>query len=118
MWAWRILGCIAFVFGALGLVMPIWPTTIFWILAALAFAKSNPAWAEWIYARPVIGPAIKEFLETGRMNRASRYASLLGLAVASVFIILLFHSRPYVVASGLALVLIGAIFILTRKRVE
>lgn len=115
MWAWRILGCIAFIIGAIGIVVPIWPTAIFWIVAALAFAKSNPAWAEWIYARPGIGPAIKEFLETGRMTQASRVASLAGLSVASVLIVLLLHTRPLIAAGGLAVVAIGAIYILTRK---
>ncbi len=118
MWAWRILGCIAFVIGAIGLVLPVWPTTIFWIIAALAFAKSNPAWAEWIYARPVIGPAIKEFLETGRMTRTARFASLAGMALAAVLIVVLLYQRPYFAAGGLALLTIGVIFILTRKTAD
>ncbi len=115
MWAWRILGCIAFVIGAIGLVLPIWPTAIFWIVAALAFAKSNPAWAAWIYARPVIGPAIKEFLETGRVTRSARFASLTGMALASILIVVLLHPRPYFAGGGLVLIAIGVIFILTRK---
>ena len=70
MWSWRILGLISFAFGAIGLFLPIWPTTVFWIVAALAFARSNPAWAEWIYARPKIGPPIRTFVETGALSHA------------------------------------------------
>ncbi|HRX75154.1 MAG TPA: YbaN family protein, partial [Hyphomonas sp.] len=79
MWSWRILGLVAFAFGAIGLFIPIWPTTVFWIVAALAFARSNPAWAEWIYTRPKIGPAIRTFVETGALSRAGKTAALGGM---------------------------------------
>ena len=94
MWSWRILGAIAFAFGAIGLFIPIWPTTVFWIVAALAFARSNPVWAEWIYNRPKIGPAIRTFVETGAMSRAGKVAAWTGMALAGVIMGALLWKRP------------------------
>ncbi|KCZ90662.1 YbaN family protein [Hyphomonas johnsonii] len=115
MWAWRIFGLIAFALGAIGLVLPVWPTTIFWIAAALAFARSNPAWAAWIYARPGIGEPIRTFAEHGRMNMRSKAAALSGMALAAAGTIFLFWQMPWAMAGSLGLLAIGAAFVISRK---
>jgi uncharacterized protein len=115
MWAWRILGIIAFAMGAIGVVLPIWPTTIFWIVAAIAFAKSNPQWADWIYARPGIGLPIRTFVETGRMGMRSKSAALAGMALAAAGTIYLFWHLPWAMAGSLGLLALGAAFVISRK---
>ena len=118
MWLWRIVGIIAFALGAIGLVLPVWPTTVFWIVAALAFAKSNPSWAEWIYTRPGIGPPIKTFLETGALAREAKIAALIGMAFAAALILVLGHHHALLMAGGLSLIGIGALYVITRKPVR
>ena len=115
MWIWRAVGSVAFVLGAIGLAIPVWPTTIFWIVAALAFAKSNPSWADWIYRQPGAGPAIQTFLETGAMARQAKIAALLGMAIAALIVIAFAHRKPWVLGLGLGLIAIGAVFVMTRK---
>ncbi|MEH6409025.1 MAG: YbaN family protein [Hyphomonas sp.] len=114
MWAWRILGMFAFAVGAIGLALPIWPTTIFWIAAALAFARSNPAWAQWIYARPGIGQPIRDFAESGRMSMRSKLAALSGMALAAAGTIFFFWRMPWTMAISLGLLAIGAVFVISR----
>jgi hypothetical protein len=116
MWSWRILGLVAFAFGAIGLFVPIWPTTVFWIVAALAFARSNPAWAEWIYARPKIGPAIRIFVETGALSRATKTAALGGMSLATLIVGVVLWKRPLPLGIGLAAIAAGALFVITRPR--
>lgn len=116
MWSWRILGLIAFAFGAIGLFIPIWPTTVFWIVAALAFARSNPAWAEWIYKRPKIGPAIRTFVETGRLSHAGKIAALTGMGLAAMLLGFVFWKRPVPLGFGLSIIGGGALFVITRPR--
>tara|TARA_R100001132_G_scaffold14047_1_gene12796 strand:+ start:751 stop:1086 length:336 start_codon:yes stop_codon:yes gene_type:complete len=106
---------VAFVLGAIGLAVPIWPTTIFWIVAALAFAKSNPSWADWIYRQPGVGPAIKTFLETGAMARQAKIAALCGMGLAAMIVIAFAYRTPWVLAGGLGLIAIGALYVMTRK---
>jgi uncharacterized protein len=117
MLVWRLVGLLAFALGAIGLAVPVWPTTIFWIIAALAFAKSNPAWADWIYNRPRVGPAIRAFVETGQMSRASKIAALIGMGLAAGLAGLLFWQRPWIVAASLGLIAVGAVFVISRKSV-
>ena len=118
MWSWRILGLVSFAFGAIGLFLPIWPTTVFWIVAALAFARSNPAWAEWIYARPKVGPQIRTFVETGTLSRAGKTAALAGMGVAGLFMGILFWKRPVPLGIGLAILALGALFVITRPGIR
>tara|TARA_R110000796_G_scaffold27004_10_gene74593 strand:+ start:11079 stop:11543 length:465 start_codon:yes stop_codon:yes gene_type:complete len=115
MWIWRAVGSVAFVLGAIGLAVPVWPTTIFWIVAALAFAKSNPSWADWIYRQPGAGPAIKTFLETGAMARQAKIAALSGMGIAALIVIAFAYRKPWVLGLGLGLIAIGAVFVMTRK---
>ena len=115
MWAWRILGAIAFALGAVGLFLPVWPTTVFWIVAALAFARSNPAWAEWIYRQPGIGPPIQHFLETGTLPREAKIAALCGMTLAAAIVIALFWNNRWALGGGLSLIAVGAFYVASRK---
>ncbi len=116
MWFWRIIGSVAFVLGAIGLALPVWPTTIFWIVAALAFARSNPHWADWIYRQPGVGEPIRQFLETGAMARQAKVAALGGMTLAAAIIIVFWHRHPWIIGPGLGLIAVGAVFVITRKR--
>lgn len=114
-WLWRILGSFTFVMGAIGLVLPVWPTAVFWLVSALAFAKSNPAWAEWIYERPGVGEPIRIYLETGCMTRASKLASYFGLLLATIMVIVLLWGRWYIVSAALSFIALGTLFIVSRR---
>ena len=115
MWALRILGSFFFALGAVGLILPIWPTTVFWIVAALCFLKSDPQWAEWIYARPRIGPAIQLYVETGMLTREAKIASLFGMSLALIPIVLVGWRNIWALTGGLGLILVGFTYVATRR---
>lgn len=54
-----LLGGLSFAIGTLGLVVPLLPTTIFWIIAAWAWSKSCPRLQQRLYALPGAGPHVK-----------------------------------------------------------
>jgi len=83
MWHWRILGFLLLAIGGIGVVLPVLPTTIFWILAALCFARSDPKIRDWIYARPGFGPQVRLFIENGQMTRTGKNGALVGMALAA-----------------------------------
>lgn len=56
------LGGTLFATGAVGLVVPYMPTTVFWIGAVLCFLKTRPHTVRPMLRVPVIGPAIRWFL--------------------------------------------------------
>lgn len=80
-WAWTATGYAFFTVGLLGIVLPVMPTTIFWIIAAACFARGCPAMARRIYAWPGVGPAVEAFLSHGVIDRRAKTAALAGMVL-------------------------------------
>ena len=112
---WRILGGLFLVIGGIGIVLPVLPTTIFWIIAALCFTRSDPKIRDWIYRQPGVGPQVELFIEKGEMTQAGKRSALIGMALAAVLIVVVFRGRPVVLAAGLGLIAIGALVVISRK---
>ncbi len=113
-WVWRLAGGVTFALGAIFVFVPLLPTTGFWIIAAICFLKSDPAFAEWIYQRPRIGPEIRAFVERGVMSKRGKAAALTGMAIGGAIMSALLWRRPLILGGGLALLGLGAVFVMTR----
>jgi len=113
---YRFFGGLFLIIGAIGLVLPIWPTTIFWILAALCFARSNPATRDWIYQRPTIGPIVEEFVERGRLSRKSKTAASIGMMIAFLVCLITLRSEVFYLIAAAALIGVGLVFVWTRPQ--
>jgi len=76
--AWQAMGGIALLLGAMGVVLPLLPTTPFVILAAFAFAKGSPALHDGLMQSRTFGPIITDWRANGTI--APRY-KILALAM-------------------------------------
>ena len=76
------VGMIAFALGAVGIVVPLLPTTIFWIIAAACFARSVPRWERRIYRHSRFGGVIRDFMVSGVIRREAKLAALAGMAAS------------------------------------
>lgn len=110
---YRIAGGVLFAMGAIGLVLPVWPTTIFWILAALAFARSWPAMRDRIYAWPGVGPTVEDFAEHGTLSRKGKQHAVLGMLAGLVIALLVSPSLTVAALAGV-LVATGIAYVLSR----
>ena len=82
-----ITGYILFGLGAVGAVLPVMPTAIFWIAAATCFARSSEKMYRRIVNAPHLGPVIEDYLSQGAISTKSKAAAVsgmgLGLAIAA-----------------------------------
>lgn len=76
------IGYLSFATGFVGMFLPVLPTTVFWIIAALCFAKCSPAMYRRIVSSPGVGPVIEDFLHRGVIRRRSKVIALAGMAAA------------------------------------
>lgn len=113
LWAWRLLGGVSLFLGAIGVVLPLLPTTPFVILAAFAFAKSAPALHARLLQSKIFGPAIKSWQKSGSI--APRHKKMAVGMMAAAFGAAVLLGAP-VFALVVQLVCMGgaAAFVLTR----
>ena len=68
-----LLGLVSVAVGAIGIVVPGLPTTVFFIIAAACFAKSNPRLEQWVLGLPRIGPAVQRYRDGLGMPLRAKY---------------------------------------------
>ena len=102
---YAVAGWTMFTAGWVGVFVPGMPTTIFWILAALAFLRSNRKMYERIISHRRFGPGIKLFIEEGKISRRGKMISItamLGFATISALIIPPLWVKLVVIAAATA----------------
>ena len=103
-----LLGGVSFAIGTVGLVLPVLPTTIFWIIAAWAWSKSCPRLQQRLYALPGAGPHVRAWMEAGTISRRGKHFALGGLCVGLAGCVALLHASPLILAlAGLPQVAAG-----------
>lgn len=113
LWAWRILGGVSLFLGAIGVVLPLLPTTPFVILAAFAFAKSAPRLHKKLLQSPTFGPLITRWAEKGAI--APRHKAMAVGMMAAAFIGAALLGAPlYALLFQLTFMGGAAVFVLTR----
>ena len=110
---WQGVGWSSLALGALGVFLPLLPTTPFLLLSAWCFARSSQRFHDWLVHHPRLGPPIEAWQREGAISRRAK-----GLALVSIL-----ASLAIAIAAGVpnwALIVQGAclaavtLFILTR----
>lgn len=114
-WLWVVLGFAFLAIGAVGLVLPLWPTTIFWIAAVFCLAESHPKIRDWIYARPGVGPIVRDFVERGEISRKGKYAAIGGMVLACLLSGWFLRNSWIGLGVLVGLIGIGILFVATRR---
>ena len=110
---WLVVGLVALVLGAIGIALPLLPTTPFILLAAFAFAQSSEKLHQWLLDHNVFGPLIENWRRHGAISRRAKVVSVVSM-VAVLGISVAMAAPPMVI--GVQAVVLGAsaAFILTR----
>lgn len=78
---WITLGCAAVAVGAVGIVVPGLPTTVFFIVAAWAFARSSPRLEAWVLNLPKVGPMVQDYRAGHGMPRRAKVTAVVMIVV-------------------------------------
>lgn len=109
----RLLGAVATAAAAVGVVLPLWPTTPFALLAAWAFARSSPRLEAWLRSHPRFGPAIRAWTERRAIPRKAKLVAAGSLPASWAGLWLADASAGALAASGAVLLAVG-VWILGR----
>jgi uncharacterized protein len=79
-----VVGWLAVVVGAIGIVVPGLPTTGFFVLAAACFARSSPRFERWVLDLPTIGPMVRDHRAGLGMPRRAKVVAIAMMLTACV----------------------------------
>ncbi len=112
MWTYKLAGILCVVLGAIGIPLPLLPTTPFLLLAAACFARSSPTLHQWLLNNAVFGPIIQDWEERRCINCAVKHTSIACTTLLGGSSVLFFINKPTLQIAGAGLIAIGVLFIL------
>jgi uncharacterized membrane protein YbaN (DUF454 family) len=111
--AWLWSGHALVSLGFIGMLLPLLPTTVFWIGAAMCYARSSPKLYQQLIAHKRFGKSIQNYLEHGVISNKGKSAALLGMSFSTV-LLWLSPLNVLVTLIGLFGLAMAAIYIVTR----
>jgi uncharacterized membrane protein YbaN (DUF454 family) len=112
-WGYLVAGWIFFALGAVGLLLPVVPTTPFMLLALWAFSNSSQRFHDWLYHHRVFGPPLQRW----RRERVIPWwtkAIALGSMAASTLYVGLVVRPPWYALLAMAAVIAGGVAYISR----
>ena len=110
---WLVVGCLSLALGAIGIAVPLLPTTPLILLAAFAFARSSNRLHEWLITHDLFGTLIDNWHRHGAISRRAKIASVVSM-IALLAISLAMAAPVAVIVVQLVVLGAVALFILTR----
>ena len=81
-WALLGFGGFNFALGAIGLIFPVLPTTVFWIVAIGCFSRASPRLAARLVAHPRFGRPFADWLACGAIDRRGKVFAIGGMGIS------------------------------------
>ena len=111
------LGLTFVVMGFIGVFVPVWPTTIFMIMAVWAFKRSSPPLESWLLNHPWFGQTLRDWDEHRAMRKRAKVISISAIWLCMTISAVLTR-KPHVYAILAVVGVSLTVYISTRKTRE
>lgn len=110
---WLLAGLAFIAVGAIGVILPLLPTTPFLLLAAYCFTRSSPRMHRWLHSHATFGPLVNNWNQYGSIDRRSKRIAIIVILLTPVITVMI--GVPWWALAFQLLVLgFAATFVLTR----
>jgi uncharacterized membrane protein YbaN (DUF454 family) len=101
--------------AALGLFLPLLPTTPLLLLAAACFANSSEKWHRWLVNHNIFGPIIRSWQEQRCIPPKAKVIAILSIILFGGYAVGFAVENMYIRIAGALVLLIGLVFVLRIK---
>jgi uncharacterized membrane protein YbaN (DUF454 family) len=84
-----LVGHLLFGLGIIGILLPVMPTTVFWIGAAACYLKSSPEHYRALIAKGRTGKIIVNYLQHGVIGATEKKFAMTGMIFSSIVLLFL-----------------------------
>lgn len=110
---WLMIGIVSMVLGAIGVVLPVLPTTLFLLLASFCFAKGSDRFHKWFIGTKLYKKHLESFVTSRSMTLKTKLCILLP-ASAMLILAMLAMSNIYGRVFIVFLIIFKYIYFFTR----
>ena len=109
-----LLGWSFFGVGAVGVVVPGLPTTLFMLAALWAFSKSSQRFHDWLWDHPNFGPPLQQWRNYRVIPMKAKLLAVAMMALSLMYLIFFTTINAWVLLLIALIMLYGAVFILGK----
>jgi hypothetical protein len=113
-----MLGFVFFALGAIGVVVPGLPTTVFMLLALWAFARSSERFHDWLYHHPLFGPPLQEWHRYHVIPLRAKLLAVTMMAASLIYLVFFTTTGTWLKAATALVMAYGAWYILSKPSVR
>lgn len=108
-----VLGLVCVGLGIVGAILPLVPSTVFFIAAAACFAYASPRLEAWLLSHKFIGDPVRVWRERGAIALPAKLMATLGMSIG-LTLFALTGANVTALAVAAAVLALCALFIWTR----
>jgi len=110
---WLFAGLVFLVIGAIGIILPLLPTTPFLLLSAYCFTRSSPKMHRWLHEHKTFGPLISNWNQYGSIDGRSKMIAMI-VIILTPLITVLIGVPWWALAAQIVVLALAATFVLSR----